>query len=271
MRRIGSTLTYMLIGIVSITSLFPIYWMYATSFKTRADAFARPPVIIFEPTLYNYERMFREYPLLRYLENSIIIAAGSAILAVTFGTLAAYSITRFNFKGSKDLALWMLSIRTVPPIVVIIPLFLLFREAGMLDTPASVILAHAVFNIPFAVWLMRGYLKDVPVDFEEAAMMDGCSRFEAFWRIVLPLISAGLAATVIFCVILSWNEFLMALILTETNKTLPVAAAGFVTDKDILWGDLTATGAIVILPIVVFTLLTQKYIVRGLTWGAIKG
>jgi multiple sugar transport system permease protein len=192
-------------------------------------------------------------------------------VSVLFGVPAAYSLSRFDFKGKRDMAFFILSTRMAPPIGVLIPMYLLFSRLRLIDTHLALIIMYINLNVSVVVWMMMGFFKDIPVDLEEAALIDGCSRLQALRRVVLPLAAPGLAATMIFCTFLSWNEFMWALILTSyVAKTAPVAALEFIQFRHILWGQLMAAGTIMSFPVLLFALLTQRQLVRGLTLGAIK-
>ncbi|HEU4387024.1 MAG TPA: carbohydrate ABC transporter permease, partial [Blastocatellia bacterium] len=191
------------------------------------------------------------------------------------GTLAAYALARFKLPGrlSERLSFWIASTRMLPPIVTIVPLFLMIRDAHLLDTIFSLVVVYAGFNLPFVVWMMRGFFEEVPREIEEAAVMDGDSRLGALRRVLLPLVTPGLAATAVFCLVTCWNEFLFALILTQTDAsiTLPVAIAGQVTQYEIRWGAMSAAGVTAIVPVLIFAFAVQRYLVRGLSLGAVKG
>jgi len=271
-KRLKTALFDLIIALALVFFLFPIFWIFFTSIKTRAQAFAFPPLWIFKPTLHNYEAVFSQRHLLKNLINSSIISAGAAVFALILGCLAAYAIARFTFKGRDSIAFDILSVRMMPPIASTIPFFIVMRNLRLYDTHIGLIIAYATFNLPFVIWMMRGFIEEVPVDLEESAMVDGCSRLGAVRRIVIPLISPGLAATAIFCIILSWNEFLFALVLTNKKAvTLPVAVASLISDRGIPWGEITAAAVVIIVPILIFALAVQRYLVAGLTGGAMKG
>lgn len=257
-------------------ALAPVYWMVTISLKSEVDQFAVPPLWVnFTPTLAHYRDAFVERSFGSYLLTSAIVALCSTLLAVTIGTLAAYALARFRLPGrlERRLSLWILSTRMFPPIVTVIPLFLMMRDIKLLDTTASLIIVYTAFNLPFVVWMMRGFFAELPRDLEEAAMVDGDSRLGALVRVILPLVVPGLAATAVFCLIVSWNEFLFALVLTQTDAamTLPVGIAGRVTQYEIEWGVMSAAGVVAMLPILVFAMAVQRYLVRGLSLGAVKG
>ncbi len=267
---------YFAVLVALVVTLFPIYWIAANSFKFDIDIFAVPPEWIPKnPTLKHYRAAFVERPFLRYMLNSLLAAVGTTIVSVTFGTMAGYALARFRYPGQwrYQMSFWILSTRMMPPIVSIIPLYLFFNFFDMLNTKSALVIAYTAFNLPFATWMMKSYFQDLPVELEEAAMVDGDTRWGAFLRVALPLARPGLAATAIFCLIISWNEFLFALIitLTEQSQTLPIGIAGRVTQYNTYWGEISAAGFMASIPIVIFAFVVQRHLVRGLSFGAVKG
>jgi multiple sugar transport system permease protein len=267
---------YGLVCLAVFSALLPVYWMMTISLKSEVDQFSVPPKwLFFNPTLAHYRDAFVERSFGQYLTTSAIVAVVSTICAIVLGTLAAYALARFRLphKLNMRLALWILSTRMFPPIVTAVPLFLLMSDVRLLDTQLSLIIVYTAFNLPFVVWMMRGFFKEIPRELEEAARVDGDSRLGALWRVILPLAAPGLAATAVFCLIISWNEFLFALTLTQTDAamTLPVGIAGRVTQYEIEWGVMSAAGVVAMIPILVFALSVQRYLVRGLSLGAVKG
>lgn len=274
--KLKALLRYVVIGIASLAALAPVYWMLTISLKREVDQFAVPPLwFSFTPTLAHYRDAFFNRAFGQYLITSAIVAVSSTICALVIGTIAAYALARFKMPGGLDrkLSLWILSTRMFPPIVTAVPLFLLMGDLGLLNTRASLIILYTGFNLPFVVWMMRGFFIEVPRELEEAAMVDGDSRLGALRRVLLPLVAPGLAATAVFCLIISWNEFLFALVLTQTDAamTLPVGIAGRVTQYEIKWGVMSAAGVVAMVPILLFALAVQRYLVRGLSLGAVKG
>ena len=264
------------LGAALIIALAPVYWMITISLKIERDQFSVPPKwFSFTPTLQHYTDAFVTRSFGQYLLTSAIVAVVSTFFALVIGTLAAYALTRFRLPYNLDrkLSLWILSTRMFPAIVTAVPLFLMMRDLRLLNTKASLIIVYTAFNLPFVVWMMRGFFAEVPRDLEEAALVDGDSRLGALVRVVLPLVSPGLAATAVFCLIVSWNEFLFALVLTQTDAamTLPVGIAGRVTQYEIKWGVMSAAGVVAMMPILIFALAMQRYLVRGLSLGAVKG
>ncbi len=272
---LGTVIKYVLLICIMVVVLFPIYWMVITAFKTRLELTTYPPTLFPQTfVLDNYRDAFTNSEIPRYLLNSVIVVSISTFISVIFGTLAGYSLARFPFtpKFKENISFWILSTRMIPPIVTIIPVFLIFKDLHILNTYQGLIIVYTGFTLPFTTWMMRAFVREVPVDLEEAAMVDGDTRLMALFRIVLPLIAPGLAATAVFSLILVWNEFLFALILSTTSAaiTLPVGIAGFVSQFEVLWGEMSAVGTVAIIPILIFTLAVQRYLVRGLTLGAVK-
>lgn len=251
--------------------LFPPAVLFLTSIKTELDALSFPPKWIFKPTLENYTEIFKFSPFAKYLLNSLTVASLNTGVVLVLGSFAAYSLARFRFKGAENLAFWILSIRMMPPVAAIIPIYIIMRNLHLLDTPWSLVITYLTFNLPFAVWMMRSFFREIPREIEESALVDGCSVFGAFRKIALPLAAPGLAATGILTFIFSWNEFLFALILTGSKAvTLPVGITGYMKETGINWGYMTAGGALALIPVIVFTILVQKHLVKGLTMGALK-
>ncbi len=274
--RGGRLWTYALVTLAVAAALLPVYWMLTISLKTEVDQFSVPPKWVgFWPTLAHYRDAFVERSFGQYLATSATVAVLSTACALLLGTLAAYALARFRLprKLNTRVALWILSTRMFPPIVTAVPLFLLMSDLQLLDTVASLVIVYTAFNLPFVVWMMRGFFQEIPRELEEAARVDGDTRLGALRRVILPLVAPGLAATAVFCLIISWNEFLFALTLTQTDNamTLPVGIAGRVTQYEIEWGVMSAAGVVAMIPILVFALAVQRYLVRGLSLGAVKG
>lgn len=269
-------LSYLAVLLGLVVTVFPTYWIVISAFKTRSELFQQPPTFFPEhPTLENFRSALGDRGFGRFLFNSFVVASVSTALALAVGTLAAYSLARLRlpWKLNKHLAFWILSTRMIPPIVAIIPTFILFRSLHLLNSYRGLILIYAVFNLPFVVWLLMGFLRELPPEIEEAALADGDHRLGVLWRIVLPLIRPALAATAVLTLILTWNEFIFALtLISSTDRiTFPVATSSLVTQFQIIWGDLLASAVVAAVPILIFTLLVQKHLVRGLTMGALKG
>jgi multiple sugar transport system permease protein len=275
-RRLSAGIAYLAIVLALLWTLFPVYWLAVNSFKIDLDIFAVPPVWFdFTPTLKHYVATFIERPFLRYSLNSLIIAVSTTIISLVFGTMAGYALARFTYPGRvrPNLSFWILSTRMMPPIVTIIPLFIFFNYFSLLNTKTAVVIAYTAFNLPFVTWMMKSYFQDLPVELEEAAMVDGDTRWGAFIHVALPLARPGLAATSIFSLILAWNEFLLALILTQTevSQTLPIGIAGRINQYTTYWGEISAAGTLASVPIMIFAFIVQRHLVRGLSFGAVKG
>ena len=270
-RKIGvGVLAYLGVVGVLLFFLFPIFWQVLTSFKSQFDTTVAPPTIFFEPVLTNWISLV-EKGFLFSLQNSALVVSISTAITVIIGSLAAFAIVKGNFKGKKMLSLEFLTLRMFPPAAVVIPIFLIVRGFGLLDTHLGLIIVYTTFNLPLTVWLMMGYFRGVPTAIMDAGLVDGCSWAGTFWRIFLPLSVPGLIAVTIFCVIFSWNEFMFALVLTGgATQTLPVKAAGVITHFHIDWGLLSAGATLTISIPVLFAVMIQKHLVRGITMGAIK-
>jgi multiple sugar transport system permease protein len=274
--KMSHAVKYVLLSVAVVAAVAPVYWMVTISLKSEVDQFASPPRWFrFAPTLVHYYDAFFARSFAKYLTTSLTVAGISTICAVTLGTLAAYGLARFKLRGKLDqrLSLWILSTRMFPPIVTAVPLFLMMRDLSLLNTIASLVIVYTALNLPFVVWMMRGFFRELPRELEEAAMVDGDSRLGALFRVILPLVTPGLAATAVFCLIVSWNEFLLALVMTQTDTsmTLPVGIAGRVTQYEIKWGVMSAAGVVAMIPILAFAMAVQRYLVRGLSLGAVKG
>jgi multiple sugar transport system permease protein len=272
---IGAVIKYGLLIFIMLVALFPIYWMVITSFKTRLELTTYPPSLFPQIIIWdNYRDAFTNSDIPIYIRNSVIVVSVSTFISLVLGTLAGYSLARFPFTPSfkENVSFWIISTRMIPPIVTIIPVFLIFKDLHILNSYLGLIIVYTGFTLPFTTWMMRVFVREVPVDLEEAAMVDGSSRLAALITIILPLLAPGLAATAVFSLILVWNEFLFSLILTTTSAsiTLPVGIAGYVSQFEVLWGQMSAVGTVAIIPILIFTLAVQRYLVRGLTLGAVQ-
>ncbi len=268
---LGAVLRYAAVLLVLLFFGFPLLWTVLTAVKPLMLIPQSPPAWLFVPTLEHFREVLGERGVLTSLTNSLVVAIASTALALLVGAPAAYAFARFRFRGKDSLAFYFLSARMAPPVAMILPFFLIARDLDLLDTQIILIAAYMSFNFGFVIWLLRGFFAEVPVEIDEAALVDGCSRASAFVRVVLPLTAPGLAAAAIICFIFSWNEFLFALILTGINaKTLPVTAAGFVTDRMVLWGNLCAAAVIIFTPVVIFALLARRHLIRGMTLGAVR-
>lgn len=266
------TLVWAVLLVVVVITLTPYLWMVLASFKNRVDLFASVPKWTFQPTLANYPAVFIDKNYWPLAINSLIISVSSTALCILIGAPAAYVFARMDFPGKEDLFFFFLTTRMAPPISIAVPLFLFFSALGLIDTIYAVVIAHTSFNLSLVVWMMRGFFADIPREIDEAAVMDGRSRLGAFVFIVMPLAAPGVAATAVLCFILSWNEFLYAFILVAFDgRPLTVGIPGLVTPHGTLWGQVAAVAIVATLPIIVFTFIVQRQLVRGLTFGAVKG
>ncbi|AMY69606.1 carbohydrate ABC transporter permease [Frigidibacter mobilis] len=293
----------LVIGYALIT-IAPLLWLIATGFKSPADSIAYPPKVLFQPTLEGYVNLFTDrtrataamleaagepqtwYDRIardqgtvisgpsRYGErflNSIIIGFGSTALCMVLGTAAAYAFSRFRVPLKDDLLFFILSTRMMPPIAVAIPIFLMFRQLGLNDTHLGMILLYTAVNLSLSVWLLKGFIDEIPIEYEEAALIDGYTRFQAFWKVVLPQAATGIASTAIFCLIFAWNEYAFAVLLTSgTAQTAPpfIPTIIGVGGKD--WPAVAAGATIFLVPVMVFTILLRKHLLRGITFGAVR-
>jgi multiple sugar transport system permease protein len=268
LRTAGWYLTSILITIVF---LFPVYWMFAVSLKTPQEIFRFPPAWYpATPQLQNFLVLFRDGDVWS-VWNSLVIASISTLIAMVFGTLCAYSIVRFK-TGGENLAVWILSQRMLPPIAVVFPIFLLYAKVGWADTYHGLILLYTAFALPYVIWMMRGYLQEIPIELEESALVDGCSRWGVLRHVVVPVARSGLFATAVFAFIFSWNEFLFALVLTRTQVlTYPVQISQYFGAQSTFWAKISAMSVLGTLPVFFAVAAFQRYLVRGISLGAVKG
>lgn len=273
-RQIGRQVRIWSGVLAALVFLFPVFWMILTSLKMPRDIFTTPPTLFFTPTLDTYFEYLQRADIPARMLNTIIISFGSAILSIIAGGMAGYALARLKIRGAGFLGTVILLSRGVPPIALAVPMFLVARKLGLTDKHITLILAYCTFLIPYVMWLMRGFFMALPRELEESAMIDGCSRFGAFMKIIVPISLPGILSTLIFSVILAWEELLFALVLTNRNaSTIPVAIAGIAGDtvNGANWGALTAVGTLMVIPVVIFALLVQKWLVQGLADGATKG
>jgi multiple sugar transport system permease protein len=263
----------LLIALVLILYVFPYLYLVLTSFKTPSDASSIPPTIFPETfSTANYQRILSSASILRSFGNSLIIAVLSTTFALALAIPAAYGVSRFATRAGKIFIIAALVARMVPYVSVAIPYFALMRSFGLGDTHIAVAIAHTTVSLPLAIWLLASFFESMPVELEEAARVDGCSRVGALVRVIVPLVSGGIAVTAVFAFLASWNEFLFALLLTSINaKTAPLVIAEFNTQYGLEWGTMTAIATLYSLPVILLALVLQKRIVAGLTLGAVKG
>ena len=279
-RRVISISVGVFLFIYLLWTTLPLFIMFVSSFKDLLEAFKLPAVgdwsgavvfFDFTPTTKHYLNLFVDLNFSTYLINSIIASVGSAVISITLGAMCAYSLSRFEFRGKKDLFFWIISTRMAPVVAVMVPLYAIFRSAGLVGTLPGLILAYTTFNLPFAVWILKGFFDNVPYAIEEAQMCDGSTRYQAFLSI-LPLIAPGLGAFMVLCILFAWNDFLFASIIGSGGaKTLPVATKELVQPQNIQWGSIMAAGVITTIPMMFLGFLIRRYLITGLTMGAVRG
>ena len=267
-----------LLAVLAVAMLFPVLWMLETSIKENRDVYAVPAKFFgFKMTLSHYRDVFvapgggRSDLSVAFL-NSVVVAGGSTALATLFGVPAAWAYSRFDLRAKKDQLFFILSTRFMPPVVVVIPVFLMYRELSLINTKLGLVLIYAAFNVSFTIWMMKGFVDEVPSEYEDAAMLDGYTRFQAFTRFTLPLLVPGIAATAVFALIFSWNEFVFAIFLTSSQdvRTAPPAIAGLIGGTTVDWGLVAASAVAFAIPVLVFAYLVRKHLVAGVTLGAVR-
>lgn len=305
--RVSKTFKALLTVVLAIIILIPVIWMAMTAFKSRPDAVHVPPKVFFEPSLEGFVGLLtqrrqvseaqglealRNDPDLKWydrimlnrgqqivgaseyvghLQNSLITASVSTVLSVTLGLFSAYAFSRFPVPGKDDLLFFILSTRMLPPVVVTIPIFLIYRQLGLYDSTFGLILLYTVFNLSFSVWLMQGFIDEIPREYEEAALVDGYSRLQAFFKIVLPQTLTGIAATTVFCFIFAWNEYAFAVMLTAQDaRTAPPSITSALGTGSIEWAQIAAGAMGFLVPVAIVTFALRNYLLRGVTFGAVR-
>jgi multiple sugar transport system permease protein len=263
---------FLLLGFFLLFVLWPLYWMFNTSIKPSDDYLAVPPVWWpSQPTLLHYEAALFTYRGMQGLINSLIVSLAATALSAFLGTTMAYSLARYN-TGGQHLSFWVLSQRFLPPIGIVLPLFLIYRQVGLYDTHIGLIIAYTVFTLPVSVWMMFAYFRGMPRSMEEAALVDGCTRWESFWRVAVPLAAPGIVAAAVFAFIACWTEFFFALLLTsKTAFTLPTVFRSFIGFQGAQYGEAAALAIVSLVPSIALGVLAQRHLVRGLTLGAVRG
>ncbi len=263
---------YAMLVALAFLCVAPIFVILATSLRQQVDIFADPLNFLFTPTLENYRSVLEQDKFDRYLGNSLFVGVVSTIITLVLGCMAAYGLARFRFKGRTTIAYTTLLLRTVPLAVLAIPVFLIWSDWKLVNSLWGLVLLYVAVNLPFTIWLLYGFVLQVPVELEEAAAIDGCGPFRVFTKVLLPLMAPGLAAASIFTFRIAWNEFILALVLTDRHtRTLPVAASLYITDMGVDWGRVMATGSLIAIPPLIFTFVAARQIITGLTAGAVKG
>jgi multiple sugar transport system permease protein len=261
------------LGVAVLWTVVPLLWMVLSSFKPSSDLTANPPKVAFHPTLDHYKTLFSgSTGIGGYIAHSVVAAGVSTIIAVALGCLAGYGLARSSFRGKDHVSFWIISTRMAPIAAAILPLFIIFRAMGLIGSTWALIIAYLTFNLPFAIWIMNAFFSQLPPALEQAAMVDGANRWQAFSRIALPLTLPGIATTTILCLVFSWNDYAFASTFAgPSSQTLPIAASQLVTQTSIDWGQLTAIGTIVVAPMIVVGLAVRRWLVTGLTLGAVTG
>lgn len=274
--RLGSLksilLSLLLVGLLAFL-LFPFYWTFVTSIKSSGELYGSAVTYWpAAPTFESYKKLFSEYNFLKPMGNSFLVAALTTLISLTVSVLAAYAFSRYRFKGRKFLMTMFLTNNMFPTVLLLIPLYAIMRKIGILYTPASLVLSYTTFTIPFSIWLLNGYLEDLPLSLEEAAMVDGANRAQAFTKIILPILAPCIVATGAYVFMTAWNEYTFAVMFTnEANRTIPVALKNLIGQLGVEWGMLTAGGIITIIPVCIMFFFAQKRLISGLTAGAVKG
>ena len=279
LRRAVGVLTVLFLVAYTLWTVMPIFVMFVSSFKDLLQAFQLPAVgdwagigvfFDFTPTIAHYVDLFQHNKFGVYFFNSLAAALGSAVVSVVLGSMAAYGLSRADFRGKKDLLFWIISTRMAPVVAVLVPLYAIFRSAGLIGTLPGLVLAYTTFNLPFAIWILKGFFDNVPYAIEEAAMCDGCNRVQAL-REILPLVAPGVGAFLVLCVLFAWNDYLFASIIGSGGaKTLPPATRELVQPQNIQWGSIMAAGVVTTVPMLFLGLLIRRYLVTGLTMGAVR-
>jgi len=270
-RRLMTVIAYLLALVAVVVTLFPIFWIFTISIKSQRDAFAMPPVWVFKPEWNNYLEIWQQAGFGQAFRNSVVITMAGVVLALLLGIPAAYALNRMEFRGKRLFVIWLLISYMFPEFLFIIPMYVLYQQLGLYDTQVGMALVYQVFVLPFTIWLLRSFFADVPVELEDAARIDGCTRFQTLRLIYFPLTAPGISATAILAAIWIWNELTIALALTfDVSKTVTVAVAGFRGYASIDWGGMTAASIVSIIPMLIFAAFAQRYIVEGLTLGAVK-
>jgi multiple sugar transport system permease protein len=268
-RILGQAAFYLAVIAIALVVLFPFLWMLSSSFKTQIDIIAWPPKLVFEPTLQNYRKVFGEQDFLKYFVNSTIVGTVAVGLSLVLGLPAAYSIARFR---QRRLAVFIPLARLMPGISFLMPWYIVFSRMNLMDSYTALILSHMLIALPIVVWIMSTYFSTIPPDLEESAMVDGATRQYAFWKIILPLSGPGIITATTLSFIFSWNNFMFSQVLSmEKTKTLPIAVYNFLSYAEVDWGGVMAAAVAIMAPAILLTMVFQKYVVKGLTMGAVKG
>ena len=266
-------INYAILIVFAIICIIPVTWLIYTSFKPRMLTFVSPPVWIrFTPTLENYRRLIQERNLLKPLFNSVVIVVISTTITIFVGSFASYVFSRYKKGWIRPTLFIILITNMIPPVVVILPLFLLARRLNLYDTRIMMIVVYTALSLAFAIWMLRSFFLEIPTEIEESALIDGCNKVGVLFRIIFPLTAPAIASTAILVFIFTWNEFIIALVITSRNAfTLPILANSLISAKGVMWGQIAAASTFITVPEIIFIMFAQKHIVRGLTMGAVKG
>lgn len=265
------TIRYVLIVLVFLFFAFPVYWLVTLSLKADADAWVLPPQWTFAPTLAHYQKLITTWPFFTYYKNSLVVVCGALFVSVLLGVPLAYALARFKWRQKRNISFIILNQLMLPPAAVVVPFYLICRQLGILHTLWAPMFVYVAFTLPFITWIMKGFFENIPHEIEEAALVDGAGSFQVLWHIVLPLVLGALSSTTLLAGITIWNEFFFALVLTGSSTyTAPVAIMGLWTQYTVYWGSIAAGGVLISLPIVIIGMIVQRYLVTGLTLGAVK-
>ena len=271
-RKFVRLILTLLVWFVIVIYILPMLWIFVTSFKTDAEAYSVPiKWINFNWTLSNYKAVFQKNSMLSNLINSMIVALASSAISLLIGIPAAYALSRFRMKHRVGVQNWILSTRMAPAIVAALPYYILSRKIGLYDSKTLLVAMHVLIILSWVIWMMKSFFDDIPMSIDESCMVDGCSRLRCLVQVMLPLSKTGIVATLIYALILSWNEYYFAFVLTGTRaQTMPASISQFLTVGGLMWGQMCAAGVVIMLPILIFVFFTQKHLVRGLTMGSVK-
>ena len=269
-KRINKTIIIFLDLLVLVIFVFPILWMFLSALKREEGMFSMPPKLFFTPTLFNFYNLV-ERGAMAYFKNSLVASLATVFIATFIGILAGYGLARGNFRSKKNLAWWIISTRMAPMVAVILPLYIIFRNLHLLNSLTGLVVGFTTFTLPFAIWLMMGFFQEIPKELEEAAFVDGASKLQAFMYVALPLVTPGIVATAVLCFVFAWNDYLFATVLTSgKTQTLPVVTSALQTMRGIMWGQVMSMGTLIFVPVLLIGIAIRKYLVRGLTMGAVK-
>ncbi len=270
-KRLETIISNIFIWCCALVCAYPIWWMISTAFKDRVDAFAVPPTYLFTPKTDNFIAVLSSGNFMSAYKNSLIISISTCLLALLLGIPMAYALARFKVPNKSGTMMWLLSTKMAPAILIAVPYYIIYQKIGLTGTYIGMILVYLIFNLAFTVWMLKGFIEAVPGDLNEAARVEGATRLKAFFKVEAPLMKGGIAATAILCFITVWNEFLLALVLTSSRtQTTPVAIQNFISFEGIRWGEIAAAGVLVAAPAVILGVAVRKYLITGLTMGAVK-